>query len=52
VAGRLQIAQGTVKKHLENVYAKLGVRGRGPLTAFVIETLGATDTTEGGRPAT
>jgi DNA-binding CsgD family transcriptional regulator len=48
VARRLQIAQGTVKKHLENVYGKLGVRGRGPLTAFVIETLGAADTTGGG----
>lgn len=40
VAGGLGIAVGTVKKHLENVYLKLGVTGRGPLTAFVFETLG------------
>lgn len=47
LARRLHIAPGTVKKHLDNVYNKLGVRGRGPLTAFVIETLGAADTTPG-----
>lgn len=45
VSRRLYLAQGTVKKHLDNVYAKLGVHGRGPLTAFVIETLGAINTT-------
>ena len=42
IARQLRIALGTVKKHLDNVYTKLGVRGRGPLTAFVYETLGAT----------
>jgi DNA-binding NarL/FixJ family response regulator len=36
IARRLALAPGTVKKHLDNVYVKLGVRGRGPLTAFVL----------------
>jgi DNA-binding CsgD family transcriptional regulator len=48
VARRLRIASGTVKKHLDNVYTKLGVRGRGPLAAFVYETLGATGDPGGG----
>jgi DNA-binding CsgD family transcriptional regulator len=42
---RLHIAPGTVKKHLDNVYGKLGVHGRGPLTAFMIETLGSAEAT-------
>ncbi len=50
VARRLQVAPGTVKQHLENVYRKLGVHGRGRLTAFVIETLGTAPT--GGSRAT
>jgi len=50
VARRLHIAPGTVKKHLDNVYGKLGVHGRGSLTAFVMETLGGADTT-GGDPS-
>ena len=50
VAGRLHVAPGTVKRHLENVYRKLGLHGRGQLTAFVVETLGAADTTGGERP--
>jgi len=33
------ISPATVKKHLENVYAKLGVRGRGELAAFVHDVL-------------
>jgi DNA-binding CsgD family transcriptional regulator/PAS domain-containing protein len=37
IATRLHLAPGTVKKHLDHVYAKLGVRGRGPLTAFVLD---------------
>jgi DNA-binding CsgD family transcriptional regulator len=45
VAQRLNVAPGTVKQHLENVYRKLGVHGRGRLSAFVIETLGAAPTT-------
>jgi DNA-binding CsgD family transcriptional regulator len=40
------IALGTVKKHLDNVYLKLGVHGRGPLTAFVFETLGTAASSE------
>jgi DNA-binding CsgD family transcriptional regulator len=35
----LHISPGTVKKHLDNIYTKLGVRGRGPLTAFVLDVL-------------
>jgi DNA-binding CsgD family transcriptional regulator len=41
VARNLHIAPGTVRQLLENVYRKLGVHGRGRLTAFVIEALGA-----------
>jgi DNA-binding NarL/FixJ family response regulator len=37
IAEQLHVAPGTVKKHLDNVYDKLGVRGRGPLTAFVLD---------------
>ena len=32
----LHLSSGTVKKHLDNIYTKLGVRGRGALTAFVL----------------
>jgi DNA-binding CsgD family transcriptional regulator len=35
----MYISSATVKKHLENVYAKLGVKGRGELTAFVHDVL-------------
>jgi DNA-binding CsgD family transcriptional regulator len=35
----LHISPKTVKKHLDNVYVKLGVRGRGRLTAFVLDIL-------------
>ena len=38
-----------VKRHLENVYRKLGIHGRGQLIAFVVETLGAAGTTGGDR---
>jgi DNA-binding CsgD family transcriptional regulator len=37
IAARLHLSPGTVKKHLDNVYGKLGVRGRGALTAFVLD---------------
>jgi DNA-binding CsgD family transcriptional regulator len=37
IAARLEVSSGTVKKHLDHVYAKLGVRGRGALTAFVLD---------------
>jgi DNA-binding NarL/FixJ family response regulator len=47
VAERLHVAPGTVKRHLENVYRKLGLHSRGQLTALVVETLGAADTTDG-----
>jgi DNA-binding CsgD family transcriptional regulator len=33
----LHVSAGTVKKHLDNIYTKLGVRGRGRLTAFVVD---------------
>jgi DNA-binding CsgD family transcriptional regulator len=35
----LHVSPATVKKHLENIYAKLGVKGRGRLTAFVIDVV-------------
>jgi DNA-binding CsgD family transcriptional regulator len=35
----LHVAPTTVKKHLDNIYVKLGVRGRGRLTAFVLDLL-------------
>lgn len=37
IARALGISPGTVKKHLDNVYKKIGVGGRGPLTAFVLD---------------
>ena len=37
IADRLHVSAGTVKKHLDNIYRKLGVRGRGHLTAFVLD---------------
>jgi DNA-binding CsgD family transcriptional regulator len=35
----LHVSPNTVKKHLDNIYGKLGVRGRGRLTAFVLDIL-------------
>jgi DNA-binding CsgD family transcriptional regulator len=35
----LHVSPNTVKKHLDNIYVKLGVRGRGRLTAFVLDIL-------------
>jgi DNA-binding NarL/FixJ family response regulator len=40
IALRLRVAPGTVKKHLDNVYAKLSVHGRGALCAFVLDLSG------------
>jgi DNA-binding CsgD family transcriptional regulator len=37
VAATLKVSPGTVKKHLDNIYEKLGVHGRGMLTAFVLD---------------
>ncbi len=37
IAVELHVSPGTVKKHLDNVYDKLGVRGRGALTAFILD---------------
>ncbi|HEX4433914.1 MAG TPA: helix-turn-helix transcriptional regulator [Acidimicrobiales bacterium] len=41
IATRLGLATATVKKHLENVYTKLGVHTRAQVVAFAFETLGA-----------
>ncbi len=38
-ARELRIAPGTVKKHLDNVYAKLAVSGRGQAAALVFEVI-------------
>jgi ATP/maltotriose-dependent transcriptional regulator MalT len=35
----LHVSPMTIKKHLDNIYMKLGVRGRGRLTAFVQDVL-------------
>jgi len=35
----LHVSPATVKKHLDNIYTKLGVHGRGRLTAFVLDAL-------------
>ena len=40
IAEELHLAPGTVRKHLDNIYNKLGVRGRGALTAFVLDIAG------------
>jgi DNA-binding CsgD family transcriptional regulator len=40
IAARLGLATATVKKHLENVYLKLGVHGRAQVVSFAFETLG------------
>jgi DNA-binding CsgD family transcriptional regulator len=37
IAQALHVSPNTVKKHLDNIYVKLGVRGRGRLTAFVLD---------------
>jgi DNA-binding CsgD family transcriptional regulator len=39
VGQALNVSPNTVKKHLDNIYEKLGVRGRGRLTAFVLDIL-------------
>ncbi|MDH2904675.1 MAG: helix-turn-helix transcriptional regulator [Actinomycetota bacterium] len=39
IADAMFIAPATVKRHLENVYAKLGVKSRGELAAFVHDVL-------------
>lgn len=36
IAENLHVSVGTVRKHLDNVYNKLGVHSRGTLTAFVL----------------
>ncbi|HWE82465.1 MAG TPA: helix-turn-helix transcriptional regulator [Gaiellaceae bacterium] len=41
IGARLQIASGTVKKHLENIYRKLGVGGRLELAALAYEMVGS-----------
>ena len=45
IANQLQISVATVERHLANVYAKIGVRGRAEATAFAITRgLAATQT--------
>jgi DNA-binding CsgD family transcriptional regulator len=39
IGGALHVSPGTVKKHLDNIYTKLGVHSRGRLTAFVRDAL-------------
>jgi DNA-binding CsgD family transcriptional regulator len=39
IAAGLGIAHGTVRKHLENLYRKLGVKRRGQAVALVFELL-------------
>jgi len=39
IAEILAVSPATVKKQLESISAKLGVRGRGRLTSFVIDVL-------------
>ncbi|OYV52387.1 MAG: hypothetical protein B7X10_00070, partial [Burkholderiales bacterium 21-58-4] len=39
IADAMFISPATVKRHLENVYAKLGVKSRGELAAFVHDVL-------------
>ena len=37
IARRLDVAPGTVRKHLDNIYRKIGVQSRAALTAFVFD---------------
>lgn len=37
IADELQISLSTVKRHLENIFDRVGVRGRGALTALLLE---------------
>ena len=37
IAAELQISLSTVKRHLENIFDRLGVRSRGALTALLID---------------
>jgi DNA-binding NarL/FixJ family response regulator len=39
IGDALHVSPATVKKHLDNIYTKLGVHGRGRLTAFILDTL-------------
>jgi len=40
IGGRLHISAGTVRKHTDNVYRKLGVHSRSALAAFVFDVSG------------
>jgi DNA-binding CsgD family transcriptional regulator len=40
IARRLDVAPGTVRKHLDNIYRKVGVQSRAALTAFVFDISG------------
>ena len=39
IGDALHVSPATVKKHLDNIYTKLGVHGRGRLTAFVLDAM-------------
>jgi DNA-binding CsgD family transcriptional regulator len=39
IGAALHVSPATVKKHLDNIYTKLGVHGRVRLTAFVLDAL-------------
>jgi len=41
VGRRLDIAEGTVKLHLHNVYMRLGLRNRTALSVFAFRNLGS-----------
>ncbi len=40
IARRLEVSPGTVRKHLDNIYRKVGVQSRSSLTAFVFDVSG------------
>jgi len=41
VGSRLEIAEGTVKLHLRNIYMRLGLRNRTALSVFAFRNLGS-----------
>ena len=48
IAGILSTGESTVKKHLEQIFAKLGVENRGAAALAAIEVLSARHTGDGG----
>jgi DNA-binding NarL/FixJ family response regulator len=41
IAAALSVSQSAVKRHLESIYRKLGVRNRSEATALAIDTIAA-----------